>query len=392
MRYLLGFTLVIIATVSHAELRFAGSASVQQRFFFQDAAYEFQTNSQVSLAAKPQFELDVGDNGYFTFTPFARIDQRDSERTHADVREALYSVFFDNWEFRAGIGRVFWGQTESVHLVDIINQTDFVETITNEEKLGQPLLDARYLLDTGYISFYALPYFRERTFPGLDGRLRGPYNISDDALYESEDEETNLDFAVRWQQSFGNLEFGLSYFDGTDRLPDFVPQITDGDIELVPFYPQLQQVGLDALYVFNGWLFKLEALTGSRMDEDFSAAVAGFEFMHVNVFDSGYDLGYLVEYQYDERDQNPYIYGQNDIMVGARFVVNDFSGSEILVAFIQDMDESSSYSAMIEASTRLTSNWSIEVNGYFFSSDKEDDPLFYMRRDDHLMIQLEYFF
>ena len=32
----------------------------------------------------------------------------------------------------------FWPQTESAHLVDVINQTDFLEGLDREKKLGQP--------------------------------------------------------------------------------------------------------------------------------------------------------------------------------------------------------------------------------------------------------------
>ena len=377
------------------DISLSGTASVQQRYFTQSPAYPEQTTGQLSFALSPKFETNIGDQGMFTFEPFARADQRDDERTHFDVREALFSMYLDNWEIRAGIGKVFWGQTESIHLVDIVNQTDFVESIDAEEKLGQPMLDVRYLLETGYISAYVLPYFRERTFPGSDGRLRGPLLIdTDNPLFESEDEDNNVDFAFRWQQSIGDLEIGLSYFDGTDRLPDFRPELNEenGDISLRPFYPQLRQVGIDALYVLGGFLWKLEALQGERLDEDFSAAVVGFEYTIVDAFDSGYDLGVLSEYQYDEREDNPYIFGQNDVMFGARLNFNDFAGSEILIGFVQDLDESSSYSGLIEASTRLNANWTLEFNGYFFSSDSTDDPLFFIRKDDHISLELAYYF
>ena len=39
-----------------------------------------------------------------------------------------------------GAAKVFWGTAESRHLVDIINQTDAVEDIDEEDKLGQPMV------------------------------------------------------------------------------------------------------------------------------------------------------------------------------------------------------------------------------------------------------------
>lgn len=376
-----------------AQVQYGGSVAIEQRLFLEDSLYFEQANSQASLVFAPEFETSVGD-GFVTFKPFARLDQRDSERTHVDVRELMFAYFFDDWEVRAGIGSVFWGQTESLHLVDVINQTDFVESIDNEDKLGQPMLDVRYLLDTGAISFYVLPYFRERTFSGIDGRLRGLLPIdTDNPIYESEDEETNVDFAVRWQQSIGDLEIGIAYFDGTSRLPQIQVSIDEvGVPSLLPQYNQLQQTSFDALYVYGSLLLKLEAISGKMLDEDFSAYVAGLEYTLVNFYETGFDLGWLLEHQYDEREGQAFIWGQNDLMVGARLQLNDFAGSELLLGFVRDLDHSSTYSATIEGSTRLNQNWRLAVNGYFFSSNTETDPSFAIRRDDHITLRLEYFF
>lgn len=388
---------ILIHATTLAQVQYAGSVAIEQRYFPEDSLYFEQANSQASLVLAPELETSVGD-GFVTFKPYARLDQRDSERTHVDVRELLISYYFDNWEVRAGIGKVFWGQTESLHLVDVINQTDFVESIDNEDKLGQPMLDVRYLLDTGAISFYVLPYFRERTFAGAEGRLRGPLPIdTDNPIYESEDEESNIDYAVRWQQSIGNLELGVAYFDGTSRLPQ-IQLVLDDSIEgqtlpsLRPQYNQLQQYSIDAMYVYNSLLLKLEAIRGKILEEEFSAYVAGLEYTLVNFYETGYNLGWLLEHQYDEREGQAFIWGQNDLMVGARLQLNDFAGSEVLLGFVRDLDDSGSYSALIEGSTRLNQNWRLSVNGYFFSSSVDVDPIYPIRRDDHITLSLEYFF
>jgi len=388
MHKLIGIATLAVMGQAYAYADVSGNVSLQQRIFLEDPAYASQTIGQASVAFEPKYESSVGDNGFFSFEGFGRLDQRDDERTHFDVRQAMYSHYFDKWEVRAGVGRVFWGQTESLHLVDIINQTDFVESIDAEDKLGQPMLDVRYLLDTGSISFYVLPYFRERTFSGEDGRLRGLLPIDmDNALYESDDEQSNIDFAVRWQQTMGNVELGIAYFDGTSRIPELQVNADEEGISLVPKYNLLQQASVDALYVAGSWLLKLEAIHGDNIaDGTFSAAVAGFERTLVNIANTGYDLGVLMEYQYDERENDPLVFGQNDLMFGTRLVLNDFSGSEMLLGFIQDLDESSSYSAFIEASTRLKQQWRIEINAYFFSSDEPTDSIFAFRRENRVRL------
>ena len=49
-------------------------------------------------------------------------DRKDSQRTHADLRKPNDLVFGEigdgEWELRLGVDRVFWGVTESQHLVD----------------------------------------------------------------------------------------------------------------------------------------------------------------------------------------------------------------------------------------------------------------------------------
>lgn len=388
------FPVLCLTNNANAEIQVGGQVALEQRIFLEDSLFPGQANTQASIAIAPQFETQLGD-AYITFTPFARLDQRDEERSHVDIRELMVSYFFDNWEVRAGIGRVFWGQTESLHLVDIINQTDFIESIDAEEKLGQPMLDVRYLLDSGAISFYVLPYFRERTFPGIDGRLRAQLPLDNAvAQYESEDEESNVDFAIRWQQSIGNLDFGLSYFDGTNRLPDVTFAFDENNLlaALAPQYNQLQQVSVDALYVMDSLLLKLEALRGKSLNDEFSAYVAGLEYTVVDFYETGYDLGLLMEHQYDERKEQAFIWGQNDLMIGARLQLNDFAGSEILLAYVRDLDNSGTYSATIEGSTRLNQNWRLEINGYFFSSSIPQDPSYTIRRDDHISLNIEYYF
>jgi hypothetical protein len=81
---------------------------------------------------------------------------------------------------------VFWGVTESSHLVDIINQSDFVENIDTEDKLGQPMVSLRWLPEWGTLDLFLMPLHRERTFQGLAGRPRLPLPIDqDNPVYES---------------------------------------------------------------------------------------------------------------------------------------------------------------------------------------------------------------
>ena len=158
------------------------------------------------------------------------------------------------------------------------------------------------------------------------------------------------------------------------------------------YYAQIQQYGVDLLKVQGSWLLKFESIYRTGQSEDFFAAVGGFERTFVGVFDTSYDLGFLMEYQYDEREDNFFAVAQNDIMAGLRWVWNDIDGTEVLTGYIQDLDNTDTYSAFVEASSRMTDNWRWKVDAYFFSSDQTDDTFYYFRRDDHVQVALEYYF
>ena len=392
-------SLSLAAFSAHAEFEVdvAGSASIEGRYFLQDPAYPQQPRTQSSVAVEPELytEWNNGQDSLLV-KPFARFDAQDSKRSHSDLREFQWLHVDDNWETRVGVGKVFWGQTESLHLVDIVNQTDMVDQVDGEEKLGQPMVNFTTYGDWGTLSAFVLPYFRERTFSGEDGRLRPPVPIDGDgALYESDAEQHHVDYALRYQNSFGDWEVGLSYFDGTTREPELtVVQTDNGMMEsVVPYYAQIRQVGVDLLKVQGSWLLKFEGIYRTGQSEDFGAMVAGFERTSVGVFGTSQDLGFLMEYQFDERDNNFFATGQNDLMAGVRWALNDIDGTEMLAGYVQDLDHSGTYNAFVEASSRMTDNWRWKVDAYFFSSDEvSEDTFWFMRRDDHVQVTLEYFF
>jgi hypothetical protein len=191
---------------------------------------------------------------------------------------------------------VFWGVTESRHLVDIVNQNDQVEDIDSEDKLGQPMINLNVYRSWGDLGLFLLPYFRERTFPASDARLRGPLPVAKDkAMFESRDGKENLDIALRWSHVIGNWDIGLAYFDGTSREPRLVPAPDEGGTPaLIPFYDLIRQASADAQLTEGAWLWKLEALHRDGHGDRFSAAVVGFEHTTFGVRGTSADLGFLI--------------------------------------------------------------------------------------------------
>lgn len=377
-----------------ADYELSGKVTGELRYFTQDAQFSDQgQTSNLSISAQPELYWEWNNgNDSLTFTPFLRLDQHDNERSHGDIRELSWLHVSDDWELRAGLRKVFWGVTEFQHLVDVINQTDGVEDIDGEDKLGQAMINLSLVKDWGIVDLYLLPGFRERTFPGADGRLRSGLVVDTDAAqYESGAKEKHLDTAIRWSHSVDVLDLGLYWFHGTNRDPILTPRLnSNGDTVLVPLYEQMDQLGVDIQATVDSWLWKFEAIHRDTARDDFLAAQSGVEYTFYGLQDSAADLGVLVEYGWDERGtrggQN-----QNDLFVGGRFTLNDADSSELLAGISHDLDHDST-SVLIEASRRVGNNWKISLDGRFFQSDTPADPSYAIRQDDHLQLSVERYF
>jgi len=381
----------------------SGDITLQNRYFLNDPQPQNsqQHNNYLSLSSEIEYYSDLNsDNKSITFTPFIRIDQYDDERSHGDIRELFYEQVFESWELRVGISKVYWGVTESQHLVDVINQTDNVENIDLEDKLGQPMIKASFARDWGMLDLFVLPYFRERTFQGVEGRPRSfPVVDTDQARYESSDKEDNIDYALRWFKYFGELELGLGYFNGTSREPLFILDNT-GPV-LLPYYPQMQQASIDAQLTTEEWLWKFEAIardwqkvdsTSAQIsDETFFAMTGGFEYTFVGVYDSDADLGVVMEYLYDDRGIDATAFFQNDVMLGFRLAMNDADSTEALLGVIYDLDNQERLISL-EASKRFSENWTgtLEVRG--FNNIDRLSRLKGIEQDDFVQLDVAYYF
>ncbi len=377
-----------------SEWDLSGNVSIKARGFSQDALWPEQNTSDAEVSVSGEWEArwrsEEGDQRA-SFIPFVRWDENDDERSHIDLREAYWAYEGDGVELLVGVNKVFWGVTESVHLVDIINQTDLVEDIDQEDKLGQPMVNLAVQKDWGLINLYVLPYFRERTFPGLDGRFREPLRVDwDDAEYESGAKDKHVDLALRYSHYFGDVDVGLYYFRGTSREPRL--QLSADGREFKPFYDQIDQVGLDLQYTRDAWLWKLEAIVRDGSDESFAASVAGFEYTFYQVYESDADIGILMEYQYDERSsKKPLTIADNDVFMGARWSLNDIQDTAVLAGVVVDKKTSETF-FNLEAERRFGDNTFLELRVRAITNAESDEPLYSFSRDDYIQLQISRYF
>ena len=396
---LLAFFWVLTLALSGSawgEHEFSGELAVEARIFPAKPLFPEQPRwLNLSASITPEYKWTSDDeNKAFVFKPFYRFDQNDPSRTHADLREAYFEWAMDNITLTLGVNKVFWGVTESNHLVDIINQSDLVENFDGEDKLGQLMAQLSWETEEmGTFDFFLLPGSRQRTFASASGRPRFPLRVDPgQRVYTEGAGEGDLDFAVRYSNTFGPVDAGLSFFHGTTRDPLFQVGL---DFErkpvLIPVYDEISQVGLDLQYTGETILWKLEAIHRTGQGDPYFAATGGFEYTFFDVKESGIDLGIVGEYLYDERQELAPTPFTNDVFLGARLAFNDEQSSDLLAGGIVDLETGATFLSL-EANRRLGEDKKISIEARAFIGVPETDFLAGFRNDHSLQIELTQYF
>ena len=384
---------VAVTVMVPGELRaaeFFGYAELAPRFFFQDRPGNRRPDHW-SAGGELKFEHSWLDGRHvIAASLFGRLDSEDRERNHWDIRQLNWVGARGMFEFEAGVGKVYWGVTESQHLVDVINQTDLVENFDGEQKLGQPLLRASILGGLGDLHFFYLPFFRERTFPGRNGRPRTePPVVTHRAIYETPLERWHPSAAVRWEHAVAVADVGLSYFYGISRDPLLFAK--DGG--LVAHYPLIHQVALDLQVTVDALLLKHESVyrryaANDGPQPDFYAQTTGFEYTLYGLL-GDVDVGLLAEYLWASEFNflSPF---DNDIFSGLRLGFNDTEDTQILVGGIVDLDTGTTF-ANLEASRRITDHLKGVLEARYFNASSKSF-LFSFDRDSYIQIQLRHSF
>jgi len=378
-----------------SEWQLSGKLGFEELGFFHNGLDSKQHNNYLSGSIEPELyrEWDGGKQS-FTFSPFFRYSQHDNKRTHFDIRELTWLLAERDWELRVGFRKVFWGVAEGLHLVDIINQTDLVENTDTEDKLGQPMINLAVIRDWGTLDLFILPGFRERTFSGVEGRLRSFPEVSvGDAEYENHGVEKHMAYAIRWSQVMGDWDIGFSHFYGSSREPTFkLKALPTGSLQIIPYYELINQTGLDLQLTHEDWIYKYEGIVREGQGHTFYAMTTGIEYTLFDLFSSGLDLGVVVEYMYDTRSsKNTLAPFQDDILTALRFGFNDVQSTEILAGVMFDRTNNSKF-YNIEASRRIADSFKVDLEIRLFSGAPTTDASYSIREDDHIRLEIGYYF
>jgi hypothetical protein len=382
------------ASLSAGEI--TGFVAVDGRAFPERKQFKGQRpNNGLTAVIEPEYyHASEDDKNSFTFRPFVRLDPYDGKRTHYDIRQADWLHESNNWEVRAGLSKVFWGVIESNHLVDIINQTDAIEDVDGEDKFGQPMIQLALLKEWGALRFYYLPYFRERSFAGVNGRLRGALPVEvDNATYDASSKQWHPDFAARYSHTFDDWDVGVAHFSGTSREPVLQAGINaDGANVLIPHYDLINQTSVDIQLTKDSWLWKLEGISRSGQGNRFYAASAGVEYSFYDVKESGADIGLLAEYHRDNRGSRaPFTLFDDDIFVGFRVTLNDSNDTTFLGGIMVDRNTKTRFYS-IEAAKRISDDWKLELDLRIYSHINQYQFESFIQNDDHIQARLAHYF
>jgi len=168
-----------------------------------------------------------------------------------------------------------------------------------------------------------------------------------------------------------------------------------GRLVLQQSFDIIDQTGVDIQATKGAWLWKFEGISrwSGQADSHFLAAVGGFEYTTFDLFETGSDLGLLLEYLYDGRNSGaPQTAAQDDVFAGARVTLNDVQDTSALIGFVIDRHTGASVIA-IEAERRIGDSFKLEIDGgVIVGAPTTDFILFGRRKDDFVQARLLYYF
>ena len=351
----------------------AGKVAADARAFALSPKYPGQARGDnVSLISEPELVVKTEDSVHaFTLKPFYRLDPIDERRSHADLRQASYALSMGAFEAAAGVGTFSWGVLESHRPTDVVNQIDFVESVNGSAKLGQPFAELGLSSEHVTARVYALPYFRDRTFPGARGRLRFPAVVDvDEPAIDSRFGRWHPSGAARVTFDLGDADLGVGLFTGLSRDPRFVAELTTGNV--VPRYEPMHQGSLDFQWALGPFVVKAEGFT--RMWRDtrvFFGGGVGADWTIPRVIGDA-ELTLALEFLYDSRPaEAPPTFFEHDAFLGLRLGVEDEASTELGAGAIVDVLDGTTF-GHFETSRRFGEHWrvTLEANAFLASSKK----------------------
>lgn len=340
----------------------------------------YEDHYDFSGFASGEFSSDIALSDFsFKTRIYSTWDNEDSHRRYINPQQAQFQYSNGQVSVSAGIDTFYWGVSETINILNTLNQSDFRKTTDGKSKVGVPNVGASYILRNHIFRVIYLTDFVELKYP-VRPSSRIPIN-SDQASCEAGACQSAL--ALRWEQSydFGDLSFG--FFDGTRTDPLLIANKLNPDF-LTPYYLATQYLTMDGVAFLGELLLKVELKYGEELSDMFHAFNIGLEypiFPEIKWFNSA---SLVFEYLYDKRGRFSETIGQNDLFFGGRFRLGDLDQASARAIIGIDSDYGSRYFDL-SLEYRISDYVRFRSSAIYFSNVSSDDKRLFLVENESFL-------
>ncbi|MFT7681744.1 MAG: hypothetical protein ACI935_001212 [Moritella dasanensis] len=352
--------------------------------YFQEENINNSDDSSLFLKIEAELEADYNQIE-FRGKLFSSLDQHDDKRNYLDVRQSALSYRVNEVTLSGGVNTFFWGVSETINILNTLNQIDFRESIDGKAKMGQTFVALDYEQNSNTTQILYLPDFRAIDYPD---RPSPSIKINDAAFFESGAD--NGDFAIRSNWALDETEFSIAYFNGTRRDPLLLP--TANFTSLTPYYIKTEYFAFDGIVFIHDVTLKAEVKVGEELNERYYAHNIGVEYSYYPDSDIIQNIVWVAEHLLDDRKEQAETIGQNDIFFGAKVDAGELNEFNIRAILGIDLDNQSKY---VDLSLAYRINDHLNINfksNQFVDISGEDSRLALIKDEDFTEVNLHYAF
>ncbi|MEP5731699.1 MAG: hypothetical protein ABJL67_20245 [Sulfitobacter sp.] len=412
-------------------LNISGQIDLGYRYYFDDGPFAEQTQSGSYPFVGFQLNSNFGVGSGEAVFQFYGLNDDDNDRSILNIQKAYYTNSFDSWDVVLGYNIENWGVSNARTIVNVLNARDQANQVGNNELIGTPLANANFFTDIGTFSLYLTDGDVQDNFGGLASRRRG-FLATDDRLTRFENDDST-DIALRFSNSYslgeGSLDIGASYYNGTNRdallVPGCLPEaggpttaacdqfnqavlasysagasLVDSALAagtasltaLTPFYQEIEQYGLTAVYAAGDTQLLFEGFVRKASGEEFTGAIIGGDHTFNDFLGGSGTMTVALEYHYDDRSlRQPLTVFDDDLFFGFNYDVNDPHDSRVEFGMFYDLENASQFYT-VAASRRVGDRTRVALSAHHTKSDDTTDQLTIGDGNSFFEISLSTFF
>jgi hypothetical protein len=262
----------LAATISAQTFTYRGFADLRGAAYPADAPHDsqnivadLQVRGELFARPVPWLGLAVGVDG--RANSYDQVDDRwqpdigDRGALRPRVSVRRLSATVSRGPLTVDVGKQFirWGKADILTPTDRFAPRDFMNVI-DTDLLAVRGVRAVYATDATSVDAVWVPFFTPSRLPLLNQRWTVPPPgvelMSPGAEAETSDLPGRSQAGLRWSYTGGRLEYSVSFFDGLNHLPQFVPVVRQPPdssggplvVELHKRHPALRTYGGDAAW------------------------------------------------------------------------------------------------------------------------------------------------